>query len=74
MTSPPTPGAGSAIFIHVWRGDGAKATAGCTSVSDADIESLVSWLDPATKPVYALLSADQYELHQKAWGLPVRSL
>ena len=74
MTSPPAPGAGSAIFIHVWRGDGAKATAGCTSVSDADIDSLVSWLDPAAKPVYALLSADQYELHQEAWGLPVLRL
>ena len=70
-TSPPKPGAGSAIFIHIWRGNGARATAGCTAVSDADIETLVSWLDPTAKPVYALLPADEYERHQKAWGLPV---
>lgn len=73
-TSPPTPGAGSAIFIHIWRGGGSKATAGCTSVSDADIETLVSWLDPNAKAAYALLPADEYEARQKAWGLPKRTL
>ena len=73
-TTPPTPGAGSAIFIHIWRGDGAKTTSGCTSVSDESIETLVSWLDPAAKPVYALLPADEYDARQEAWGLPARSL
>lgn len=73
-TSPPIPGAGSAIFIHIWRGDGARATAGCTAVSDTDIEKLVSWLDPASKPVYALLPVSEYELQRKGWALPVRSL
>lgn len=73
-TSPPTPGAGSAIFIHIWRGGGSRATAGCTAVSDAAIETLVAWLDPAAKPVYALLPADEYDARQEAWGLPARSL
>ena len=73
-TTPPTPGAGSAIFIHIWRGDGSQATAGCTAVSDNAIETLVSWLDPAATPVYALLPADEYDARQMAWGLPARSL
>jgi L,D-peptidoglycan transpeptidase YkuD (ErfK/YbiS/YcfS/YnhG family) len=73
-TAPPTPGAGSAIFIHIWRGDGTKPTAGCTSVRDADLEALLSWLDPAATPVYALLPADEYRQFQKTWGLPARSL
>ena len=73
-TSPPKPGAGSAIFIHIWRDGGAKPTAGCTSVSDADVEMLVSWLDPAAKPVYALLPAAEYESRQRAWGLPQRAV
>lgn len=43
-------GAGSCIFIHLWRGDRA-GTAGCTVLREADLHTLVRWLDPARQPV-----------------------
>ncbi|MCA9490497.1 MAG: L,D-transpeptidase family protein, partial [Myxococcales bacterium] len=64
-------GAGSAIFLHIWRDDGARATAGCTSMPRADLEELVGWLDPAAHPVYVLLTADELERVGTSWGLPV---
>ena len=64
-------GAGSAIFIHVWRNGGDATTAGCTSMSDGDVDALVGWLDPAARPLYVLLPRDEYVARQKAWKLPV---
>jgi L,D-peptidoglycan transpeptidase YkuD (ErfK/YbiS/YcfS/YnhG family) len=64
------PGKGSAILFHIWRADGTKPTAGCTSVSDASIETLMKWLDPAKQPIYALLPAVEYDHRQATWGLP----
>jgi L,D-peptidoglycan transpeptidase YkuD (ErfK/YbiS/YcfS/YnhG family) len=70
-TSPSiVPGKGSAILFHIWRAGGAKPTAGCTSMSDASIETLMKWLDPSKQPIYVLLPADEYNTRQAAWGLP----
>jgi L,D-peptidoglycan transpeptidase YkuD (ErfK/YbiS/YcfS/YnhG family) len=66
----PVPGRGSAILFHIWRADGSKATAGCTSVSDVSIEALMTWLDPQKSPVYVLLPVDEYRQREVAWGLP----
>lgn len=44
------PGAGSAIFFHIWRGPG-HPTDGCTAMSREDIEWLLRWLDPAKRPI-----------------------
>jgi L,D-peptidoglycan transpeptidase YkuD (ErfK/YbiS/YcfS/YnhG family) len=38
---------GSAIFLHV---NGAGSTAGCVSISRANLLSVLKWLDPAQKP------------------------
>ncbi|MEC7726531.1 MAG: L,D-transpeptidase family protein [Planctomycetota bacterium] len=43
-------GAGSAIFLHVWSGQGAS-TSGCTAMSRADLLALLRWLDPEAAPV-----------------------
>lgn len=43
------PGAGSCIFIHLWRGPG-RPTAGCTAMSEENILHVLSWLDPAKEP------------------------
>ena len=43
------PGAGSCIFLHVWRGTG-QGTAGCTAMSGEAIAEVQRWLDPAQKP------------------------
>ena len=45
------PGKGSAIFMHVSLG---RATAGCVSVSEAVLLSLLRWLDPARRPVIVM--------------------
>ncbi len=44
------PGAGSCIFLHVWRGPGI-GTAGCTTMTIPEIVALQSWLDPRAHPV-----------------------
>ena len=69
-TPKPVAGRGSAILFHIWRSDGAKPTAGCTSVSEGSIEALMSWLDPAKSPAYVLLPVDEYRKRAESWGLP----
>jgi L,D-peptidoglycan transpeptidase YkuD (ErfK/YbiS/YcfS/YnhG family) len=49
-TSPVIKGHGSAIFLHVWRGEN-SATAGCVAVSEEDIIRILDWLDPEAKPL-----------------------
>lgn len=44
------PGAGSCIFLHVWRGPGSP-TVGCTALEGDDLLALMRWLDPARDPV-----------------------
>jgi hypothetical protein len=70
-TSPAVPGAGSCIFMHVWRGPD-KPTAGCTAMDRVDMFILASWLDPPAqaKPVLVQLPRDAYKRLAKPWGLP----
>lgn len=44
------PGAGSCIFLHLWRGPGLP-TAGCTAMAEEDMLRLLRWLDAARKPL-----------------------
>ena len=44
------PGAGSCIFIHLWRG-AKTGTAGCTILREADLFTLARWLDASRQPV-----------------------
>jgi L,D-peptidoglycan transpeptidase YkuD (ErfK/YbiS/YcfS/YnhG family) len=41
---------GSAIFLHIWKGDGIP-TAGCVAVSEEDILKILDWLDPGASPL-----------------------
>lgn len=50
-----TPGKGSCIFIHIWRGSD-KPTAGCTAMSKRHLTQLVYWLDPMKNPKLALMT------------------
>lgn len=65
----PSPGAGSCIFLHVWRSAG-RGTAGCTAMAEADLVGLLGWLDPAAKPLLVQLPAEEYSMRQSSWGLP----
>jgi L,D-transpeptidase catalytic domain len=68
-SDPVTPGSGSCIFMHIWRGPG-RGTAGCTAMSPEQIESVLAWLDPAKKPLVVQLPLPQYKQLRKRWELP----
>jgi len=68
-TAAPAPGAGSCIFLHIWRGPG-KPTAGCTAMSKENMQKLLTWLDPQAKPVLVQLPQTAYRQLTAAWGLP----
>jgi D-alanyl-D-alanine dipeptidase len=66
----PTPGSGSCIFLHIWRGPG-QPTVGCTAMPQERLESLLTWLDPASHPLLVQLPAAEYQRLSKQWRLPV---
>ncbi len=47
---PPIPGAGSCIFMHVWK-NSATTTVGCTAMPEKALLDLLRWLDPAKHPL-----------------------
>lgn len=65
----PEPGAGSCIFLHLWRGPD-SSTAGCTAFSEETMLRILGWLDPAKNPAFVLLTADDYRRFLEPWGLP----
>jgi zinc D-Ala-D-Ala dipeptidase len=67
-TDPRVAGAGSCIFIHIWRGPG-TFTSGCTAADD-DIERLLTWLRPDSRPVLIQLPQIEYQRLEKRWELP----
>ena len=66
---PPVPGNGSAIFFHIRRGP-TKPSAGCTTMAEADLVTLIRWLRSDASPTYVLLPAAEYEARRKTLGLP----
>jgi len=63
-------GAGSAIFFHIWRADGSRATAGCTTMDAGKMRELIAKTDPTKRPVYVLLPRQDYDRVREEWGLP----
>lgn len=66
----PVVGAGSSIFFHIWRHDGAAPTAGCTSMAESNLRSMIERLDPTRNPVYILLPRAEYTRLRSPWRLP----
>ena len=64
-----TPGAGSCIFLHIWKNSGA-ATAGCTAMPEPDLVNLLRWLDPAARPVLVQMPRQEYEMVRGKLNLP----
>jgi L,D-peptidoglycan transpeptidase YkuD (ErfK/YbiS/YcfS/YnhG family) len=50
---PVMPGAGSAIFMHVWRGYNSP-TAGCVALNQRYLRKILHWLDQQYQPVIIL--------------------
>jgi L,D-peptidoglycan transpeptidase YkuD (ErfK/YbiS/YcfS/YnhG family) len=44
-----TPGLGSCIFMHLWLGEN-SSTAGCTTMAEPELRTVLAWLDPAAHP------------------------
>jgi L,D-peptidoglycan transpeptidase YkuD (ErfK/YbiS/YcfS/YnhG family) len=68
-SDPPVPGAGSAIFFHIRRGIN-RPTTGCTTMAEANLVRLISWLRAKRHPCYALLPATEYDKKWRSWNLP----
>ena len=49
MRSAAIPGAGSAIFMHIWRSDH-EGTAGCIAMSEKHLLQVLHWLDKKQNP------------------------
>lgn len=52
-TQPVESGAGSAIFLHVWRSEG-MPTAGCVAMPRDDMRRMIEWLDPRQEPMIVI--------------------
>lgn len=64
------PGAGSAIFFHIWRRGGDAPTSGCTVQEKKYLETLIAWVDPNESPLYVLLPKEVYSRFREDWQLP----
>jgi L,D-peptidoglycan transpeptidase YkuD (ErfK/YbiS/YcfS/YnhG family) len=62
-------GAGSCVFLHIWRGLG-KGTAGCTAMPGDNIEETLRWLDSSEHPVIVQLPESEYARLRSTWALP----
>jgi zinc D-Ala-D-Ala dipeptidase len=65
-----TPGAGSCIFLHIWK-DSRSATAGCTAMPEPDLVNLLRWLSPEARPILVQMPEREYESARTAFRLPV---
>ncbi len=63
-------GGGSSIFFHIWRREGAAATAGCTTMPEEKLRWLIAAVDPGRRPLYVLLPRAEYEKLKPVWKLP----
>ncbi|MEY2563304.1 MAG: hypothetical protein QOH88_1497 [Verrucomicrobiota bacterium] len=63
------PGAGSCIFLHIWKND-SSATAGCTAMPERDLVRLLRWLDPARAPILVQMPRTLYQSVRAKYHLP----
>jgi L,D-peptidoglycan transpeptidase YkuD (ErfK/YbiS/YcfS/YnhG family) len=68
-TNVPEPGGGSCVFLHIWHSRD-QGTAGCTAMTQTELETLLTWLDPARKPLLVQLPEPTYERLSNRWMLP----
>ncbi|MHC1711186.1 MAG: L,D-transpeptidase [Solidesulfovibrio sp.] len=63
------PGAGSCIFLHLWRRPGAP-TVGCTAMNQPAMLAILAWMDPAKKPLLVQLPRAELARLAPMWGAP----
>jgi L,D-peptidoglycan transpeptidase YkuD (ErfK/YbiS/YcfS/YnhG family) len=64
-----TPGAGSCIFMHIWK-NSSTPTTGCTAMAERDLVRLLRWLDPAAQPLLVQMPHNNYQTLQSQFHLP----
>jgi L,D-peptidoglycan transpeptidase YkuD (ErfK/YbiS/YcfS/YnhG family) len=64
-----TPGAGSCIFVHIWK-NSSTPTTGCTAMAERDLVRLLQWLDPAAQPLLVQVPQRDYAEFQSHYRLP----
>jgi L,D-peptidoglycan transpeptidase YkuD (ErfK/YbiS/YcfS/YnhG family) len=64
-----TPGAGSCIFLHIWRNPSA-ATVGCTAMPEPNLVKLLHWLAPAAHPILIQMPRQNYKALRADLKLP----
>lgn len=62
-------GAGSCIFLHIWR-DQNKATAGCTAMTESNLLTIIHALDKNKNPMLVQMPTSEYEKLKKVYVLP----
>ncbi|MGC2365099.1 MAG: hypothetical protein WA555_08810 [Candidatus Sulfotelmatobacter sp.] len=67
--TPPEPGGGSCVFLHIWHSHD-QGTSGCTAMSPIELETLLTWLDPARKPLLIQLPEPAYDRLSHLWTSP----
>jgi L,D-peptidoglycan transpeptidase YkuD (ErfK/YbiS/YcfS/YnhG family) len=67
--APPQPGAGSCIFLHIWK-NASTSTSGCTAVSERDLFKIIRWLDPEKNPLLVQIPRPVYRELRAKWHLP----
>lgn len=50
-----TPGAGSCIFMHIWKSRN-QGTAGCIAMAEPALKETLAWFEPEKQPVIAILA------------------
>ncbi|HSC86574.1 MAG TPA: L,D-transpeptidase family protein [Polyangiaceae bacterium] len=68
-TPHPLVGAGSCVFLHVWRGPG-QGTSGCTAMAQDRLVEVLRWLDLEAEPRVVQLPRAAYETLIDEWHLP----
>ncbi len=68
-SNPIVPGAGSAIFFHIRRGE-TRPTSGCTTMAEGDLRDLVCWLRAGSQPHFVALPQAEYAARRERWSLP----
>lgn len=56
-TDPVIPEMGSAIFVHFW-GKSFRSTAGCLGLPEHHLKTVLTFLDPAKRPIIAFIRKD----------------
>jgi D-alanyl-D-alanine dipeptidase len=64
-----TPGAGSCIFLHIWK-NSTTLTTGCTAMAEQDLVKLLRWLDPNAHPILVQMPRQDYTNLHSSYRLP----